>query len=174
MSTYYTQYDAIVSRYSGLVASTNETYAGYASTINDEYDGYKTTIESKEITEQYTLQDQQDELAANESARTEALTANESARTNALKTLNDQRQAEIVELNVTYAQENGEFRADPIDYDYLNNRIENLDFSVPAAPTYTQEDLSNIATVMEEVPKTIYNTKFIYLTFKSKDEALVQ
>ena len=141
--TYYQQYDAIVNRYSGLIAQTNA-----------EYDGYKATIEAKEITVLYTQEDQEEELAANETART-----------NALKTLNDQKQAEIIELNVTYAQENREIRADPIDYDYLNNRIENLDFSVPAAPTYTQEDLANIATVMEEVPKTIYNTKFIFIIY---------
>ena len=174
MSTYYTQYDAIVSRYSGLIASTNETYTGYASTINDEYDGYKTTIESKEITEQYTLQDQQDELAANESARTSALAANETARTNAVKRLNEQKQAELVQLNAQYTEDNENLRVDSIDYDYILNKIENLDFSTPAAPTYTQQELANISTVMAAVPETVYNTKYIYLTFQNKYEALEQ
>ena len=153
--TYYQQYDAIVNRYSGLIAQTNA-----------EYDGYKAAIEAKEITVLYTQEDQEEELAANETARTNAIAA-----------LNEQKQGEMIELDVIYAhqtQQNGGIRADPIDYDYLNNVIENLDFSVPESSTYTQQDLENIANVMEALPATVYNTKYIYLTLDNKYNALVE
>ena len=150
--TYYQQYDTILAKYSGLIAQ-----------ANSEYDALATQIEAKEITAEYTQEDQEAELAANETARTNAIAA-----------LNEQKQAELIQFNATYAQQSGEVRAEPIDYDFLDNKIGSLNFTVPTAPTYTQEDLTNIANVMAEVPKTIYNTKFIYLTFKSKYEALEQ
>ena len=150
--------------YAGYASTINDEYDGYASDINNEYDGYKTAIEAKEITELYTSQDQQDELTANETARTEALTANEEARaealaenetakSEALAPINEQKQAELVELDITYAyqtQQGDSLRVTPINYDFLNNEIENIDITPPSTPTYTQQDLLNMALSTQE------------------------
>ena len=82
-----------------------------------------------------------------------------------------------MELDITYAyqtQQNDSLRVTPINYDYLNNEIENIDITPPSTPTYTQQDLLNMANVMEALPATVYNTKYIYLTLENKYNALVE
>ena len=122
--------------------------AGYER-INNKYDELKAEIEAKEITEEYTQEMKDAELQANENAR----------------------KAELEQQDRDYkeAMDNMRNAKGGINYDYILQRIEDVDFP---APDPLEVDTTETERFMEALPSTVENTKYIYLTFDNKYIAL--
>ena len=150
MSSYQDQVNAINSRYQTTI---NE--------INTRYNNLRATIQAKEITAEYTAEDKEAELAENEENRS-----------NELENVESQKNYEIGQLNITYINQHQ--ANEEIDFNALNSIIENIDFDTPEEITISQEQLQNMEDAMENLPTTIENTRYIYLTVGSKGKALQQ
>ena len=125
------------------------TYKEGYDRINNKYDGLKAEIEAKEITEEYTQEMKDEELQANEDERKAELE------------LYDQKRKEEMD--------NMQKSNMKIDYDYIMTKIENVDFP---APDPLEVDCTETERFMEALPYTVENTKYIYLTFDNKYNAL--
>jgi len=150
MSSYQDQVNAINSRYQTTI---NE--------INTRFNNLRATIQAKEITAEYTAEDKEAELAENEENRS-----------NELENVESQKNYEIGQLNITYINQHQ--ANEEIDFNALNSIIENIDFDTPEEITISQEQLQNMEDAMENLPTTIENTRYIYLTVGSKGKALQQ
>ena len=117
--------------------------------INTKYDNLKTEIEAKEITQDYTKEMKEQELMENETLRSNELKAAEEEYQDMLNNLKNNKAT--------------------INYEYINPILENLDFTAPEPITV---DNDNLQSVMNQVPGTIENTKYIYLTLDNKYIAL--
>ena len=117
--------------------------------INNKYDKLKEEIEAKEITDEYTEEDKEQELLDNETLRNSEIKKTEDDYQNMLNNLKNNKAT--------------------VNFDYINTVLENLDFK---APEPIVVDNKNLETVMGQVPGTIENTKYIYLTIDNKYIAL--
>ena len=120
---------------------------GYDKIIN-KYAELKEEIEAKEITETYTAEMKAEELAENEEAKKKEL---EQYDADYVKAMEDIKNTQ------------------PVDYIYIETKIENIDF---VAPEPIDLETANLEKVMTALPETIYNTKYIYLTLDNKYEAI--
>ena len=151
-TSYIREYDAIITKYEGIEAE-----------INERYDDLRDEIEAKTITLLYTQADKDAELEANEAARQAELSSME-----------DDKAAEISQFQEDYKtnMDRAQYlKTVPIDYDYLDEKIENLDFTV-SQTEYEEDILEEMKDVMAALPYTVNNTKYMYLTLNDKCDAL--
>ena len=125
------------------------TYKEGYDVINNKYDALKAEIEAKELTDSYTAEMKTEELEDNETARQNELDKYDA----------DYKKKTDNVLNLNLG----------IDYSYIETVIENVDFP---APEPIEADLTKMEKIMEALPATVNNTKFIYLTLDNKYLAL--
>ena len=150
-----------MSSYQDQVNEINNRYQTQINEINTRYNNLKAQIQAKEITEEYTAEDKQNELNENEEKRSDEL-LNVETRKN----------YEIGQLNINYISQHQS--NEDIDFTALNSIIENIDFDTPASVEFEQAQLQNMEFAMSNLPTTIENTQYIYLTVGSKGRALNQ
>jgi hypothetical protein len=128
------------------------TYDERYQEILDRYAGFEQEILAREITEEYTEEDQQLDLAENETLKNNELSA-----------LNEEY-GQIIQ-NIINSTTQG------VNSDEILQRIEDIDIEQPDPVDYENGDLESI---MSAIPATIYNTKYVYLTFDGKYAALTE
>ena len=152
-TSYIREYDAIITKYKGI-----------EDEINERYDDLRDEIEAKEITLIYTQADKEAELTANETARQAELDEMEQDKEDEIEQFQEDYKTNMDKIKSLQTQ--------PIDYDYLNEQIENLDFTVSENLNYEEDLLEDMGKVMAALPTVVNNTKYIYLTLNDKYDAL--